>query len=249
MPGDTMRRGVVLTGLATLLTAVGPARTPATLPAVPMPDLSRAQAVDVIDVRAGNVLVVQLAGEQRLVRLIGVFAPAAGSEEDAARAYLWNLLRGERVYVEYEADWPLKDREGRCWAYVYRAPDGLFVNLELIRLGLARLSAPQPFEFQAAFDSYENHARRAEKGLWAMPPADEPPATQPAQAASQPAPRSAAQPASIPDGSVLVYVTKSGTRYHTADCQHAKAGNASPISLAEARARGLTPCSRCKPPE
>lgn len=244
-----MRWGVLLSGLAMLLVAAGPTRTPATLPTMPMRDFSRAPAVDVVDVRAGNVVVVQLAGEQRQLRLIGTFAPAAGTEADAARAYLWDLLRGERVYVEYEADWPLKDREGRYWAYLYRAPDGLFINVELIRLGLARLSAPQPFEFQAAFETYEDHARRAEKGLWAARATDDPPTTQPAQATTRPASAPATQPAPAADDSVIVYATRNGTRYHTADCQHAKGASAAPIALREARARGLTPCSRCKPPE
>jgi endonuclease YncB( thermonuclease family) len=245
-----MRRGVLLTGLATLLGAVGLARGPSTLPSAPNRDFSRAPAVEVGDVRAGNVVTVQLAGEQRQLRLIGVFTPAAGTEEDAARAYLWNLLRGERVFVEYEADWPLKDREGRYWAYVYRAPDGLFVNLELIRLGLARLSAPEPFEFKAVFEVYEDHARRAEKGLWAAPAADEASATRPAEPTSRPAPPPETRPAPpTADDTVTVYATKSGTRYHTADCRHAKGAGAVPISLRETKARGLTPCSVCKPPQ
>lgn len=42
-----------------------------------------------------------------------------------------------------------------------------------------------------------------------------------------------------------VYVTRSGARYHRATCPSAK--TATPASLSEARARGLTPCQRCKP--
>jgi hypothetical protein len=43
----------------------------------------------------------------------------------------------------------------------------------------------------------------------------------------------------------LVWVTKSGRKYHAAGCRHARAGTAIPRS--DAIARGYTPCSQCKP--
>lgn len=250
-----MPRGTLFLALIALLGAADQPRVPTTLPAAPARDFSRTPAVEVVDVRAGNVVVVQLAGEQRQLRLIGAFVPGAGTADDAARAYLWNLLRDEWVYIEYEADWPLKDRDGRYWAYVYRVPDGLFCNLELLRLGLARLSAPDPFEFKALFEKYEDHARRTAKGVWAKPPD-----SQPAAAAEPAAPRNAANrpepvaspataPAPASDDAIIVYTTKSGTKYHTAECRYAKSEGATTITLRAAKARGLTPCSRCKPPE
>lgn len=49
-----------------------------------------------------------------------------------------------------------------------------------------------------------------------------------------------------PSGSVVVYATKSGSKYHRADCRFiSKAANA--ITLDEARAKALTPCSVCQP--
>lgn len=40
-----------------------------------------------------------------------------------------------------------------------------------------------------------------------------------------------------------VYVTDNGKKYHQKDCQYAK--NAKPMSLADAKAKGYTPCSTC----
>lgn len=49
------------------------------------------------------------------------------------------------------------------------------------------------------------------------------------------------------DQAQTVYRTRTGERYHRADCQHVK-GKAIPLTLAEAKERGLTPCKVCRPP-
>ncbi len=49
-------------------------------------------------------------------------------------------------------------------------------------------------------------------------------------------------------GETIVYVTKSGEKYHTADCSYLTS-SAYPVSLEQAVAEGKTPCSRCHPPE
>ena len=47
--------------------------------------------------------------------------------------------------------------------------------------------------------------------------------------------------------SQTVYVTKSGTKYHSAGCRYLKSSSI-PISLADAKAKGYSPCSVCNPP-
>ncbi|MBK9120746.1 MAG: thermonuclease family protein [Phycisphaerales bacterium] len=247
--------GVLLGGLLSWADGNGtPASEPParaaepTLPALPPRDFSAESSFEVLDVRAGNVLVVQLAGEQRIVRLLGTYVPLAGSESDAARPFTQRLLQGERVFLVYEPDWPLLDREERYWAYVYRAPDGLLVNLELLRLGYARLSAAAPFEHQALFRTYEAHARRHRKGLWAPPP--EEPTSQPA-----PPPPAAQPPTVAPAGGgatadaarIEVLVTRSGRKYHRPECRYVKTGGVR-MTLKEAREQGYAPCSACNPP-
>lgn len=46
---------------------------------------------------------------------------------------------------------------------------------------------------------------------------------------------------------VTVYITKTGTKYHSAGCQHLSK-SCNPISLSDAKASGYTPCSKCNPP-
>jgi hypothetical protein len=43
----------------------------------------------------------------------------------------------------------------------------------------------------------------------------------------------------------LVFVTRSGKRYHRKDCPVIRKRDTSSISLAEAQAKGLKPCSKC----
>lgn len=45
----------------------------------------------------------------------------------------------------------------------------------------------------------------------------------------------------------IVYITKSGTKYHAANCRYLSKSKIS-ISLSDAIARGYTPCSRCNAP-
>lgn len=49
-------------------------------------------------------------------------------------------------------------------------------------------------------------------------------------------------------GGTTVYVTKSGTKYHTANCMYLRSSKI-PMSLEDAKKAGYTPCSRCNPPE
>jgi len=213
-----------------------------TPPKVPIKDFARQPAYEVLGVTAGNEFVVRLDGQETAIRLIGTYVPQSGSDADAARAFAGRLLAGEAVHLEYEPSWPQRDREDRVWAYVYRAPEGLFVNLELIRQGYARVSGAEPFAHQALLRSYERLAQRHHRGLWAPRPAREA-TSQPVVAASAPAP---------PDDSaadeVMVYITEHGRKYHNKDCQYVRNGGIA-VTLKEARARGCSPCARCKPPQ
>jgi len=57
-------------------------------------------------------------------------------------------------------------------------------------------------------------------------------------------------PASAPseDQSVTVYMTNTGTKYHVDGCTYLNKSKI-PISLGDAKAKGLTPCSKCHPPQ
>jgi micrococcal nuclease len=236
-----MRPATAFVILLSVACAVAQEGTNDTPPAVPAKDFTGQTAQPVLRVAAGNEIVVRLDGQETTIRLIGAYVPQAGPDSDEARAFATRLLAGEAVYLAYEPNWP-RDREGRVWAYAYRAPDGLLVNLELVRQGYARVSSAAPFEHQTLLRAYERLAQKNGKGLWST------------RAARGPASRPTVAPTSAPENGeqatgddVLVYVTEHGRKYHTQNCQHVRRGAAA-VTLKEAKARGLSPCSRCKPP-
>lgn len=69
-------------------------------------------------------------------------------------------------------------------------------------------------------------------------------------ASSQSASVSEPVPAAAPseDQSVTVYTTNTGTKYHVDGCAYLSKSKI-PISLGDAKAKGLTPCSKCQPPQ
>ncbi len=60
-----------------------------------------------------------------------------------------------------------RDRYGRLLAYVYRAPDGLFVNLALAHEGFATtLTYPPNVAHSHDLSAAVRDARQAQRGLW-----------------------------------------------------------------------------------
>jgi len=49
------------------------------------------------------------------------------------------------------------------------------------------------------------------------------------------------------EGETIVYITESGTKYHSGDCPHL-AKSKIPITLEQAKEQGYEPCSVCNPP-
>ncbi len=80
------------------------------------------------------------------------------------------------------------------------------------------------------------------------PPAKCPPLHAPAPCPEpSPSPDSTLDSPSKPVPADVVYRTPSGEKYHRATCSHVK-GKAIPLTLKEAKERGLTPCKVCHPP-
>jgi len=241
MLGFTSAAALLLLLGAALLAAPALERPP--LPATP--DLSQLEPIEVARVVDGDTIDVQgQAGPERL-RLIGPDAPEVGQPYSGqATAFLQNLLAGEEVYL-VRGEGPERDHFGRRLTYVYRAPDGLFVNLELVRQGYARVYRAFPFEHREAFEFWEARAQAAGKGLW-RPAIVAPAPAVPAPAAVTPA---TAAPQTAPAGQeVTVYVTRTGARYHQAGCR-SLGKSAIPLSLGEAKRRGYTACGNCHPPQ
>ncbi len=206
------------------------ARSITAAPGYPRRDFSDLTIWDVASVLGPDRILIRQGQRQQTVKLIGVAGAAVESDEAAGSGYesralefLGNLLGGERVYV-------LGARSGAAElspVKVFRVPDGLYVNLELIRQGYSRMDRIALADEQKLFEIYQRRAQQAGKGLWSklLP----------------------VTPATTLPGITTVYITKSGKKYHRAQCQFL-AKSKIPISLTQAKKRGFTPCKVCKPP-
>ena len=107
------------------------------------------------------------------IRLIGIDTPETKDPRrpvqcfgQEASSFVTDLLpdgTGVRLIGDVEAS----DFYDRTLAYVYRLPDGLFVNAELIRQGYARpLTIPPNVAHTDEFLVLAEQAREAGRGLW-----------------------------------------------------------------------------------
>ena len=198
--------------------------------AYPVEDFSGDIAYRVLRVVDGDTVEIDFQGKATKVRLIGVDTPETVHPSKPVEAYgkeasnfTKNLLIGEFVYLRFDVD--RTDNFGRLLAYLYRAPDGLFVNLEIVRQGYGHAYTRFPFKHLALFRHYGTKAREAGKGLYGTP---------------QPSPEA-------PGEMGQVYVTRTGKKYHLDGCRSLSKSKI-PISLAEAKQK-YSPCSRCNPPQ
>jgi micrococcal nuclease len=147
----------------------GSARSTST-PSGPGAVEANAEVVRVVD---GDTLVVGIGGGEERVRLIGIDAPESVRPDtpvecwgEEASVTTTDLLP-EGTPIRLERDVEARDRFDRLLAYVHRSADGLFVNLELARLGAADSLTIEPntaYEDQIAGAVAD--ARRAGRGLW-----------------------------------------------------------------------------------
>ena len=196
----------------------------------PVEDFSGDIAYRVLRVVDGDTVEIDFQGKATKVRLIGVDTPETvhprkpvevyGKE---ASSFTKNLLIGESVYLRFDVD--RTDNYGRLLANLYRAPDGLFVNLEIVRQGYGHVDTRFPFKHMELFRHYGTKAREAGKGLYGTP---------------QERPEE-------PGETGQVYVTRTGKKYHLEGCRSLSKSKI-PISLAEAKQQ-YSPCSRCNPPQ
>jgi micrococcal nuclease len=131
--------------------------------------LGRAQVLRVVD---GDTIRVRLDGRTERVRYIGVdtpesVKPGAAVQCFAKRASAANAALVAGRNVRLIADVEQRDRYGRLLAYVYREPDGAFVNARLVRDGYARTLTIAPNVAHAReLADLARAARRAHRGLW-----------------------------------------------------------------------------------
>jgi len=170
-----------------------------------------------------------LDGEET-IRLIGVDTPETKDPRkpvqyfgQEAYKFTRSLVEGKRVRIEFDQE--RVDKHGRTLAYVY-LEDGTFLNAEIIKQGYGFAYTQFPFKYLEEFRQYEREARENERGLWAA--------------------KEETKKSEISE-ETIVYITKTGKKYHTSDCRYLSKSKIS-ITLKEALEKGYTPCSVCDPP-
>lgn len=240
---------VLMTVLAVGSSDVVVAQAATSAPAVPVFDLAAAQPVSVTEIVDGDTIKVSSGWDELTIRLIGVDTPETvhpttpvqefGKE---ASAFTRNLLLGEDVYLFTDAQTTETDRYGRTLAYVCRAPDGLFVNLEIVRQGYGHAYTRFPFDYMELFKTYEQRASEIGKGLWADDETTVETIPAPTVSSTPSSPPSTYSPApqQDADSSITVYITRTGSKYHRGTCRYLSKSKI-PISLADAKASGYGP--------
>ena len=180
----------------------------------------------VLSVGDGDTVTIE--GSQK-VRLLGIDAPELEREgrpadflAHKAKAELARLIQGRQVRLEY--DHLRYDQYGRLLAYLF-LPDGVLVNAELVRQGLAKVYIfPPNNRYQEALLAAQREAIEARRGLWQ-------------QALKQDEP--------------YYLGNKSSLRFHRPNCiqgqQTSPANRLRIDSLKDAYLQGYSPCRTCKP--
>jgi endonuclease YncB( thermonuclease family) len=126
-------------------------------------DFTAAQTYEVAAVIDGDTVKLVIDGKPTTVRLIGIDTPETVHPTKPVEPYgkranefLHNLVNGGSVYLEYGS--ARTDKNGRLLAYLYRAPDGLFVNLEIVRQGYGGAYSRYPFKYSDLFVRWDSLA-------------------------------------------------------------------------------------------
>jgi micrococcal nuclease len=135
----------------------------------------RATVVDVVD---GDTIDVRIGGHRERVRLIGINTPETVDPRRPVQCFGHEASEHTRTLlpagteVDLVRDVEPRDAYGRLLAYVYRRPDGLFVNLDLAAQGYADLlTFPPNIAHVDEFRSAVAAARLTSRGLWSRCPA------------------------------------------------------------------------------
>jgi micrococcal nuclease len=129
----------------------------------------RAQVVRVVD---GDTIRVRLDGRTERVRYIGVDTPESVKPGTPVQCYAKRAAAANAALVAGRSvrlvgDVEQRDRYGRLLAYVYREPDGSFVNAQLVRDGYTRTLTTAPNVAHAhQFAQLAQTARQSGRGLW-----------------------------------------------------------------------------------
>jgi endonuclease YncB( thermonuclease family) len=227
---------------------------------IDLPDFALLPRARVMAVAGDGTLELRLKDKAVRCRLAGIslaeptVTTASGAVALSTARWLGGLLTDEEAWVAVAEAGPERDAQGLLLGFLFRAPDGLFVNLEAVRQGRARVDAQARFSQKDLLLAYQARAQAAGKGLWAVPAAAAESGKSPVSGIATGAVpiavtrrATASTASSVAPRGPIVFVTANGTKYHRAGCRFlGKSAIAMPLS--EARKR-YQPCRACKPPQ
>ena len=122
----------------------------------------------------GDTIIVNIDGAETKVRLIGIDTPESVADEsykentpegDEASEYTTNLLSGNSVYLEYDAE--TQDAYGRTLCYVFLSDKKTMVNELILKNGYARTMVIEPnTKYQTRLAAAELAAKQSGEGFW-----------------------------------------------------------------------------------
>ncbi|MFA5774872.1 MAG: thermonuclease family protein [Ilumatobacteraceae bacterium] len=134
---------------------------------------SEVQIGIVADVIDGDTVDLTIAGHSQRVRLIGIDTPETKHPEkpvqcfgpEATRFTASLLAKGTEVRIERDAE--ARDSYDRLLVYLFRTSDNLFVNLQIVQQGFARVLTIEPnTTYMGEFVTAARDARVNNRGLW-----------------------------------------------------------------------------------
>lgn len=135
-----------------------------------------ATVVEVVD---GDTLVVDLAGSEERVRILGIDTPETHHPDKPVECFGPEAasrtaeLLPEGTVVRLERDVELHDRYGRVLAHVVRRPDELRIGNTLVEEGYAdTLRIPPNTSLSADLSAARQRARDAGLGMWGACPSE-----------------------------------------------------------------------------
>ena len=213
------------------------ARDGVTLHSYPLEDFSSDTAYLVLEIIGENTVKIQYEGRLTIVKLLGIGTPIttypnlpANLLKKTVAPLMRDLLLGEFVYLRFDTTTRI-DTDGQLLAYLYRAPDGLFINLELIRQGYNRTNTQFLLQHRELFKYYEKRAQVIRKGRWHSTTKTN---------------ITRIRGSNNNDADQIVYITRAKAKYHRAGCRFLVSRK--PLKLEEAKKNNYKPCRLCTPP-
>ena len=215
-------------------------------------ELTRAYIKSIVD---GDTVKAETQGKTYTVRLIGVNTPETNHPTKGvepygpeAKEFTKKTLTGKTVWLEFDTQ--EKDKYGRLLAYVWlekpndnsenEIKEKMF-NAILVLEGYAQvMTVPPNVKYADYFVKFQREAIENQKGLWSLKVYNS--KIKKTDSYDQ------IEQSDVKDGEFLVYISKGGKKYHLKDCRYVN-DNYEPITIEEAKKKGLTPCDICKPDE